>query len=99
MRIKSTLTTALLAATLINLDQWLHPDAAHAVFFQVAEVWLTGIFTTTGNTAAATGVSLTINIIRAILLIWIALGIVRTVQAARNDEDDTLLQSTNTLVV
>lgn len=68
-------------------DSFLRPQAANAVFFENARVWLDALFLSTGNTTAVLGVDMTINVLRAVLLVWIALGIVRTVQAARNDED------------
>ncbi|MBC7882273.1 MAG: hypothetical protein H7Y37_13180 [Anaerolineae bacterium] len=83
---RSLLRTSALALLPI-VDNFAHPHAAHAVFFENARVWLDATFTATGNAGAALGVDMTINVLRAVLLIWVALGIVRTIQAARNDED------------
>ncbi|BAC88560.1 hypothetical protein [Gloeobacter violaceus] len=81
------LLRAVLAALLPVADGLIHPRPAHAVFFENARVWLNELFLSTGNLTAAFGVDMTVNVLRAVLLVWIALGIVRTVQAARNDED------------
>ncbi len=85
------LTTRLVRACALALvplaDSLVHPDVAHAVFFENARLWLNALFISTGNATAGAGVDMTVNVLRAVLLIWIALGIVRTVQAARNDED------------
>jgi len=84
---KSSVSLAALLALVPLGDGLVHAAPAHAVFFENARLWLNGIFLSTGNAAAALGVDMTVNVLRAVLLVWIALGIVRTIQAARNDED------------
>jgi hypothetical protein len=78
---------ALCLASFALAESLLHPRPVHAVFFENARIWLDNLFLSTGNTTAVLGVDMTINVLRAVLLVWIALGIIRTVQAARNDED------------
>lgn len=86
-KISFSMRQAGVLALLPIIDSLAHPRAAQAVFFENARLWLDATFTATGNAGAALGVDMTINVLRAVLLIWVALGIVRTIQAARNDED------------
>lgn len=61
---------------------------AHALFFQAAEQYMNTIFTGGGTNAATTGaIALVFGALRIIFVLYLAISLIRVIQAFRQDED------------
>ncbi|MBD2604760.1 hypothetical protein H6G81_09525 [Scytonema hofmannii FACHB-248] len=69
-----------LVGALFLLDALSTP--ANAQFFQGAETWMTGQFTSAGE-----AIPLVFNVLRGLFLLYLGISLVKVIQAARQDED------------
>ncbi|MCV3215612.1 hypothetical protein OGM63_19195 [Plectonema radiosum NIES-515] len=69
-----------LVGALFLLDALSTP--ANAQFFQGAETWMTGEFTSAGE-----AIPLVFNVLRGLFLLYLGISLVKVIQAARQDED------------
>jgi hypothetical protein len=73
---------------------------ADAQFFNSAQTWMEGAFNTNGaNGQTKTVIDLFFNVLRALFLLYVAISLVRVVQAFRNDEDWQTLSRTPLIIV
>ena len=71
---------------------------ASAFFFQNVETWMIRVFTQTSSQNPINGlntvISLVFNVLRGLFLLYLGIGLVKVIQAAREDEDWQMLART-----
>ena len=70
------------------------PEAANAQFFKNAETWMKGKFT-----GADKAIEIVFNVLRGLFLIYLGISLVKTIQAARQDQDWQDLARTPLIIV
>jgi hypothetical protein len=72
----------------------IHPEVANAQFFKNAETWMKGKFT-----GADKAIEIVFNVLRGLFLIYLGISLVKTIQAARQDQDWQDLARTPLIIV
>ncbi|MEM7553552.1 MAG: hypothetical protein AAF378_05545 [Cyanobacteria bacterium P01_A01_bin.84] len=76
---------------------------ASAFFFQNVETWMIRVFTQTSSQNPINGlntvISLVFNVLRGLFLLYLGIGLVKVIQAAREDEDWQMLARTPMVIL
>lgn len=76
---------------------------ASAFFFQNVEAWMIKVFTQTSNQNPIAGlntvIALVFNVLRGLFLLYLGIGLVKVIQAAREDEDWQMLARTPMVIL
>jgi hypothetical protein len=72
----------------------IQPEVANAQFFKNAETWMKGKFT-----GADKAIEIVFNVLRGLFLIYLGISLVKTIQAARQDQDWQDLARTPLIIV